>query len=364
MKMNYMRSDGRRRCVITSDDIRNVPVIICDENLVIVDLNEAAEKKGLSEQLFTSLTHHLSARDSTLLKSLVTRTATEKKVPESITVPISGMKGGKIGLVTAIKYFGKVFLDIALFRSNTVMLNDFESMRKLLAPVVTEPEDYLLTRDGSDIELTAMKVDTLLASNLLMKLYLKFAEANRKKTLFNAAEILKLVVTRVVSRLESITVKTSCRFKDGEVFLYDGIDMSDFINLLVMIIYMISGISETGELAVYAECDDNIMDIYFKTTLKEKKKSTVVDYSAFSVGEAYPQYGTIAHIIRYMCDVMDLRFYVKVEEKKQFTGNLVLSAADRKPRMTLHPPEEIDYDAMLKYASSFVSLFVDKDFSN
>lgn len=361
MKMNYKRSDGRKRCVITSDDVRTVPVIICDESLVIVDLNEAAEKKGLSELLFKSLTHYLTVRDSTLLGGLVSRTSSLMNVPESITVPITGMKGGKIALVTVKRYFGKGFLDIALFRSNTVMLNDFESMRKLLPPSVTAPEDYLLTRDGTDIELTAMKVDSLLASNLLLKLYLRCAEANRKKKLFNAAEILKLVVTRVVSRLESMTIKASCKFKDGEVFLYDGVDLSDFINFLVMIIYMINGISKTGELSVYAECDDRIMDVYFKTVLKEPDKSAIVNYSSFLIGDAYPQYASIAHIVQYMCDIMGLRFYTKVEDKDKFTGNLVITAPEREAAIAFHPPEEIDYASMIKYASSFASLFLTED---
>lgn len=344
-----------KKNILSAGDDRAYPVLICDEKLFIVDLNESASKKGLSKHLFTNMASHLELRDATTLRAFLRRVRRGEKNIKCIEVSVDGFKGGRVALVTVSSYFDKYFFEFSLFRSNAAVLSDSNPIN-LLLPGEEYPAEYYLSRSGADVETTAIRLNRLFASGMLSKLYMKASEPKRKIKRFDAAETLKLMVTRVSELFMNINAKITFSFRNKETFFCDYIDTSDYINLIALILSLVSGISESGRIAVSADCGADTMRVFFDTELKKPAAEVVGDFCFLLIGEAYPAYATYADIIKYMCDLNGLRFYADIEGENSFTGELIMSAVPREDEIILRHPEDIDIEGYLKSAREFVAL--------
>ena len=344
-----------KKNILSAGDERAYPVLICDEKLFIVDLNDSANDKGLSQYLFTNMASHLELRDATTLRAFLRRVRRGENNIKYVEVPVEGFKGGKVALVTVRTYFDKYFFEFSLFRSNAAVLSDSNPIN-LLLPGNEYPAEYYLSRSGADVETTAIRLNRLFASGMLLKLYMKASEPKRQIKRFDAAEILKLMATRVSELFTNINAKITFSFRNKETFFCDYIDMSDYINLLALILSLVSGISKSGRIAVSADCGADTMKVYFDTELKEPAAEEVGDFCFLLVGEAYPAYATYADIIKYMCDLNGLRFYADIEGENSFTGELILSALPSEDEIILRHPEQIDIEGYIKSAEEFIAL--------
>lgn len=340
--------------IILSGDRRMYPVLICNDELFIVDMNETAREKDLSKYLFTNVSTHISLRDASTLRAFLRRVRQGAENIKCVRVPVEGFKGGSVALVTIRSYFGKDFFEFSLFRSNAAILSESNPM-DLLLPGEEYPAEYFLSKQGADIELTAIRLNRLFASGFLSNLYRKASRGQQRYERFDVAQVTRLMVTRVGQIFDMIDCSMTFSFRRKEVFFSDLLDMSDFINIFALMMALVSGISVDKKVRVCADCGTDTMKIYFDTELKEPSVEFVGDFSFILIGESYPAYSTFADVIKYMCELSGISVHADIEGERSFTAELVIGGMEYGEGIFLHHPDDGPDEELFRTASKLIS---------
>lgn len=339
MKRSY---DGRLNLLAASDGI---PVILFDRNLVIVDYNSSAAEKGFEKFLGKTLAEYMSVHEASSVRSFLFVHGTSPNAPKSRLSRIEGLPGGTRALISVKEMFGTKFGEMKIFRSNSSMLKYADTVTSLL-PGEFNTSDYIPSQD----------TESLLASDMLTKLYMKCSREEKEYTSFDVPTVLCGTLKEISSGKRRIKSEISFSNLDGKPFVSSLFDIGDFINCIISILTFADNASESGKIEITADFPDGSMKIYFKTVFKKPCKETSDKISFCDFEEYYPRYATFAHVIEYMSNIFDTLFDAEIDCDNNFIGELTVDRTESPDASDFHSPETVDFANLVEKAFKFTSV--------
>lgn len=347
MKRSY---NGKLGVLAACDGI---PVILFDRNLVIVDYNSSAAEKGFEKFLGKTLAKYMSVHEASSVRSFLFVHGKSPKAPKSRLSRIEGLPGGTRALISVKEMFGTKFGEMKIFRSNSSMLKYADTVTALL-PGWSDTSDYIPSQD----------IKSLLASDMLTKLYMKCSREEKKYTGFDIPTVLCGTLKEISSGDCKIKSEIAFSNLDKKPFVSSLFDIDDFINYIVSILVFADSGSENGKIEIGTDFSDDSVKIYFKTVFEKPYKETTGKISFCDFEEYYPRYAAFAHIIEYMSNIFDTLFDVEIDSDGNFIGEITVDRIKPADASDFHSPETVDFANLVEKAFKFASIissFAEKD---
>ena len=302
------------------------PVIYCDDELYVVDLNKAAFESFEKKLKGTCFSSHLPEDDLKKVSALLRmkKSALRAGVPY-VQTGVVRMRGAKYALVTALDCFGGRFAEIRLFRSRREMLS-FNDSRKLLFPVEPVSVDYLLMRDRKGNEETACELNRIFSYNMLSHIYDMACSEDETPELFDLYETLRRIVSEVSRSFAFNSRKWSVRLVGGTKFAHPVLSRKNFINLIALVIYVFSKISNGERSTATVRQKEKSAVVEFCTTVTRSRVKTTRGDIVFSyVGTMYPAVKAAAKFVEFICSLYGIGCYAEISKNFTLILRLVLS---------------------------------------
>ena len=315
------------------------PVIYCDRDLYVVDMNKAAVERFEAKLKYRKFSAHLTEEDLKKVTFLLETGRGEGTLGMYVETGVVKMRGARYALFAAFDYFGERFAEIRLFRSRREMLSSYDS-RKLMFPVEPVAVDYALLKDRVGNEETGAELNRVFSYNMLSHIY-------------------QMALTRLVTE-----VSHSCKFNSrrwsvlhmgANKFAFPVMSRKNFINLIVFEIYIISRISNGEKSSALIKQRKERAEIEFSTTLSRSRIKKRGDIVFSYIGTMYPQVRTAAKLVEFICNLYGIGCYAEISKNFTLIVRLVLTDRDIADTGSVKHRKRFDM-ASVREAVSFIRL--------
>lgn len=330
------------------------PVLYCDENLTIVDMNDAADTKGFQRYRFRSMTDYISPRDrSNLTADIHLRKLSAGENEYISVVQIEHMRGAKYAFVTTQMLMGNCYLRFHIFQSSAEMFRNFDVSKMMLSETPFSPM-YKLSRNRVDMEMTAENINRVMVSNFLINTYYTAVDSGEAPVQLDIVEIVRRMILDVAKRLELNPAYFSFDYDERGSFAYPVIGVSSFINVLTLLIILTGRLSADKKVKVSVDSDRKRVSILFRTTLKKSDTDFLGGFSFRSLALMFPEYSAFVSVIKFISELYGLRCYASLEGKRKLTVELVLAEAP--PDVEIHCMHNKDDGSLDRMTADALSL--------
>lgn len=336
------------------------PVLYCDENFIIVDMNDAADERGFLRYRYKSMKDYLPDGDlANLTEGMhLKKSAVGDKDPHRI-VQIVHMRSAGYAFVTIQNLGDTYYFRFHIFQSRADIFRDFEVAKMMLSELPFSPI-YTLNRSRPAMEMTAENINRVLASNFLINVYFTAADSKEAPQKIDVVETVRRMILDVSKRLELNLSDFEFTFEEKAPFAYPVIGVSNFINVLSLLIILTGRISETKKVSVRVDSDRERASILFRTTLKKSDIDFLGGFSFDHLGAMFPKYAVYVSIVNFICELYGLRCYAALEGKRKLTVELVLAEAPPDVEIhCMHNTADGELDEMISDSSLFAAM-IDK----
>ncbi len=332
------------------------PVIYCDEELYVVDMNKAAAEAFGDRLKDKRFSKHLTDDDlrkvKSLLKSSKKALRTENLYAQTGVVKI---RGARYSLVTALDMFGERFAEIRLFRSRREMLSSCD-VRKLMFPVEPLPVDYALLSDRRGNEETAAELNNVFSYNMFSHIYESARSEEEEPELFDLLAVLSRIVSGVSSAFRFNSRKWNVLHAGGKKFACPVLSRKNFINLIAFTIYIFSKISNGERSSALIRQDEKHAEIEFSTTLSRSRVNTRGDIVFSYIGTMFPEIRAAAKFTEFICSLYGIGCYAEISKNFTLKLKLVLTSGEDADAQSVKHRKRFDA-ASLRDAVSLIGFF-------
>lgn len=344
------RDINKRYNLIEAESENDVPALLFDDKLYIVDCNSLAAEKGYEKFLGEHLGKFMSIHALSDISRFIKMRDASFGMPKYTKQKIHGIPGGTCALIGVKHYFGKKFGELRVYRSNAAMLKHTSTV-EFIMPEPFLPSDYSL----DDTELAADNINRVLAFNKLFNLYMKCCCAERHCRCFDIVLALESTVTEIAYRVDKIKSDITFSCEGRKPFVCERMDMNDYINYIVLILTLIDSISLNRKIKVHADCTgDDMLTVHFDTlTMKPNGKGK----GSEDIQMRFPSCNTLYSVIEYMSYIFDTEFKISFDSENNLHGELTVEPSVTDGHVNFHTPEETDYQSLISNALNFASFF-------
>lgn len=301
------------------------PVLICDENLFVIDSNSAA-KRALSDKAMTdSFEKHLGSRELATVKSLMfcADNNIERRTYHAVAEVLK-IKYFRIALICIKKYFGKNFYEIHLYKTRRELLQSIESRSYLAPPAVYVPK-YNLTDFPGTVDKNASELRRVFENDMLSNLWSEAQSPSDREFTFDVISLTKRLTLDIAKRLGFLNSEFMFSAAGVEKYVSSGANLGNFINLYTLLMYLTGSLSSEGRVKIFADGGGDGAGIVFSFKAEKSDITFVGEFAFTLLADMYPRYSSIVHIINYMCELFGISCYADVDRPGSLTVELLLS---------------------------------------
>ena len=330
------------------------PVIYCDRELYVVDMNKAAFEQFEAKLRDKKFSAHLTEEDFKKVISLIETDKREARRGLYVETGVVKMRGARYALVTAFDYFGERFAEIRLFRSKREMLSSYDS-RKLMFPVELVPVEYSLSSNRGGNEETGAELNRVFSYNMLSHIYEMACSESEIPELFDLRETLGRIVSEVSRSFKFNSRKWSVSHMGANKFAFPVMSRKNFINLIAFEIYIISKISNGERSSATVKQRRERAEIEFSTTLTRSRVKKRGDIVFSYIGTMYPNVRMAAKLVEFICNLYGIGCYAEISKNFTLIVRLVLTDRDIADTGSVKHRNRFDM-ASVRDAVSFIRL--------
>lgn len=314
------------------------PTVYCDENLTVADISPSANSLGFAHLRGVSLKDRLSEKDIKALLSLLKAPPTENG--RALIIDINKTKGVKCAYVTPVRLFGKNFFEMRIFRSRISMFKDFDVSRLMLCDVPFLPE-YDVSRDRRAVNNSRDALKKVFSSGYLRNLYYCALDPLPKTFCFDAEEATRCIIADLSYALDLGDVKFSLSVQRAEDFSHKIIDVTNYVNLVSLLMKICSAVSASGKVSSSLSFDADKVSLLFVT---EAKKSETLFFGGFAfdfLSDAYPEIASFVWAAKYISELFGIRCYAELSGENTLAVELLMKSAPPDVEIgVMHPDYE------------------------
>ncbi len=302
------------------------PVIYCDDALYVVDINKEASGTFGEKLRGKCFSAHFTQDDLGKVTALMKmkKSALRAGTPYVQTAVVK-MRGARHALVTVLDCYGGRFAEIRLFRSLREMLS-FNDSRKLIFPVEPATVEYKLLEGRDGNEETACELNGLFAYNLISRIYDMACSQDETPELFELYDTVRRIVSEVSKPFDFNSRKWGVRLVGATKFAYPVLSRKNFINLIALVIYVFSKISNGERSTATVRQKEKSAVIEFATTVTRSRVGTTRGDIVFSyVGAMYPSIKAAAKFVEFICSLYGIGCYAEISKNFTLILRLVLN---------------------------------------
>ena len=300
------------------------PVVYCNYDLIITDLNEAATHVEMPLR-GESLEKYLSEDDASNIRALLNSKTISKKGELSVIAKIIHTHCFSYALVVARSLFGVEFAEIRLFRSKKEMFSSYQSA-SLIFPVEAKIPEYVLTDPHRGYPPAARELNELFAFNLFSKLYTSALAGKEKPDLYDSALFSKRVLTELCAAMTPNRAKWNITLRPGEHKpCFPAVNKRNFVNMMAIAFVVFSSVSEKKECAADIVPRGKETDIILRTKAKKTSSIFFGEFVFPLVGEMYPECYALTKAYVFLCDLFGVPCYCDLSEDGILSLRTVLS---------------------------------------
>ena len=330
------------------------PVIYCDRELYVVDMNKAAVERFEAKLRDKKFSAHLTEEDFKKVTCLMETGKGDGTLGLYVETGVVKMRGARYALVTAFDYFGERFAEIRLFRSRREMLSSYDS-RKLMFPVELVPVEYSLSSNRGGNEETGAELDRVFSYNMFSHIYEMACSESEVPELFDLRETLTRIVSEVSRSFKFNSRKWSVSHMGANKFAFPVMSRKNFINLIAFEIYIISKISNGERSSATVKQRRERAEIEFSTTLTRSRVKKRGDIVFSYIGAMYPQVRMAAKLVEFICNLYGIGCYAEISKNFTLIVRLVLTDRDIADTGSVKHRKRFDM-ASVRDAVSFIRL--------
>lgn len=335
------------------------PTIYCDEELFVADISPTAKTSSFSHLLGMSLKEHLSPQDTASLLSYLHSRKRDPETPASrgLFVDISKVKGVGCAYVTVTFLFKKPFFEMRIFRSRLSMFKDFDVSRLLLSDMPYVP-DYDLSRNRLSVLDTGEKLTRVFSAGRLKNLYHSALDPMRQEASFDAVATTRRIIADLPFALDLDRCAFSLSVNENGVFGHRVIDVSNYVNLVAILMTLTAKISATGKVSSRLTCSEKRVSLVFTTEASPSETAFVGGFAFPFLAQMYPRLSSFVWAAQFVGELFGLRCYAELSGKNTLSVELLMKASPPDIEIGVMVPAENEYQKLLEDASAFTDYFV------
>ncbi len=328
------------------------PIIFCDENLYVCDISNTAEEYSFQNLLGTSMKKRLSQKDICELMSYFHKSDAQRT--RGSFVDIENVKGAKCAYVTVTKLFGRFFFEMRLFRSRIAMFKDFDISRLLLSEIPYTPE-YNLSRDRISILESRDKLEKIFSAGYLQNLYYSAVDPLRTPVTFDAVEATRRIIADLSYAIDLNGAHFSLTADKKESFSHNVIDVSNFVNLMALLMKICATASRSGKIETSVSSCENRVSIIFITDAKEGNNDFLGGFSFSFLATKYPNLASLIWAAKYISELFGLRCYAELSGKNTLSVELVIKNVPPNIEIDVMHPEYEELERLCLVAKELIA---------
>ena len=300
--MKRVRITGMRGLVAEATELGDspAPVLFCDPDLIVSDMNRAAAEGRAANYLGKNLRENLTPDGVVELKALI------KFKRRVSVVPIVRTHDFSYAVATASEYFGVVFAALRLYENRRSMMRD-RDVRALICP---EFEVSL-----SDDDVGGALRDTMYIKNEVGRIYDVVKEAPP-----SAIDLLKTLRTLVREGARYGVDPSLCALSlpVSEYVVIPTADDRTAVKTVAVALSVAADIASDGALMIRLEKGEDEAKIVFSAKATPTSAKIVGDRHPELLGKEFPRIGARGRILFYLCSVCGIGCAYTVEKGKRF----------------------------------------------
>ena len=333
-----VRKYGSSRIAGTSGLYDSVfPVLFCNDGLIVVDMNEAAERSVGTKLRGKDISGHFSPDDVCNIKALM------KYADHGGYAVAAISKAGKArtALVVPRRFFGAGFAEIRLFRSRREMLSSYDT-HELFFPIRPKTPDYPLLPDRRGNEETARELNEVFAYNMLSNLYSAACSPDNEPETVDVCETVRRIVSEVSKALDFNRLKWKVTLKQDDPFVFPIANRRNFINVIALAVMIFSKIAGKGASSVLIESRGGRASIRFFAETAPTDVTFVGDFAFSLVGEMFPEVRSAAEFLTFICGIDGIGCYSEADERGTLTLRILVSKDEIPEKYTVKHRKRFD----------------------